>query len=390
MESELIDEKIAKHNLQKIRLLCKVTSIVVLTTIILNSIQLSLLDYINLGDYLSFLPLLIMLFVNCAFMLYSKLYYKKTKYEPIHIKRLTNLYVFILLLSGVVITVSDPEIYTHMLFFSLIVITASSYFIIHKKYLYFVIFVNSFLLAIGLYHQQGFSEHFQKQMLYIALLIPITIYISRAFYRSHINTFQAQVQLEIEIKANRELAQELIELNHELSQQSLLDSMTSIYNRKALNEHIEKIALQIDEEPIYITIVMLDVDYFKQYNDTYGHIKGDQVLIQIAERLQKVAEEHGGFLARYGGEEFTIVLINVNESCVQSVCEKSVKYVEQLQIPHAASEVAPFVTLSVGAYSQLAENRKEVLETLQMADKLLYEVKNNGRNGYEANFVVES
>lgn len=387
INKEFIDSKISRHNLQKMRLLCKITTVILICIILFKSIQNSFFSNFNFVQQLDSLPLVIILITNGAFMYYSRFYYKKSNYVPIPIGRLTNIYVFSLLSAGVVITIWDPEMYNQMMMFSLIMIVASSYFIIEKKQLVISIFINSFALIIGLYFQQGYTEQFQKQVLYLMMLVPISIYISGAFYRSYSNMLQAQARLVEEIKANRKLASELCEANNQLSMQASLDPLTGLFNRRALNEYMTSIASRAMDEPLHLTVIMLDVDYFKYYNDLYGHIEGDKVLIQVAQVLQSVTKEHDVYAARYGGEEFTLVLVNANEDMIQAVCETIQLNVEQLQITHGGSNVASYVTVSLGAYSQQVNSGEMVQRTLEQADRVLYEVKNKGRNSYQAQFV---
>lgn len=359
-----------------------------LCILVFKVIEMTIFDHLNIMRHLSVLPLFVILLTNGAFMFYSTFYYKKSSYEPIPIRRLTNIYVFSLLSAGVFVTISDPEVYNQMMLFSLIMIVASSYFIIEKKQLLVSILLTSMALIIGLYWQQGYTEQFQKQFLYLTLLIPIVVYISGEFYRSYTNTILVQVRLMDEIKSNRQLTKELSTANYQLSTQASLDPMTGLFNRRALNEHITDLAVKADAQPFQLTVLMLDVDFFKSYNDLYGHIEGDKVLIEVAQVLQSVSQERGLFAARYGGEEFTLILKDATEETIQSVCEAIVTQVEQLQIVHAGSEVAPYVTVSLGAYSRLTEGGETIFKVLEMADQVLYDVKNNGRNGYQLNCVV--
>ena len=350
--------------------------------------QLSFLTELYFTKHISILPFLMILLMNAVFLVYSNFYYKKSNYVPISIKRLTNTYVFLLTLASVIITINDVVVYNQMMLFTLIVIVVSSNFIIEIRSFIVSLIINYSILLIGLSAQQGYTEQFQNQILYLMNLFPIAIYISLAFNRSYTNTLSAQKRLMEEIKEKRVLTSELSAANYRLSLQATLDPMTGLMNRKALNEYMVELASCADKEPIDVTVLMLDVDYFKSFNDTYGHLEGDQVLIRVAEVLYSMSQEYDFFAARYGGEEFTIVLTEASEQHVQSICEEIVERVDQLKIPHEKSEVANHVTVSIGGYGQIATNRTMILHMLEQADRALYTVKNNGRHGYELQTVA--
>ena len=164
-----------------------------------------------------------------------------------------------------------------------------------------------------------------------------------------------------------------------------IDPLTQVYNRRYLDKMLEGIfdSFKCMDKPV--SILMIDVDYFKKYNDSCGHGAGDDCLKKVAQALSCCLQGKEGFVARYGGEEFAAILSN---SCVESarkIAEKMLIEVRQLNINHPDSEVAAIVTVSVGGCTA---SKLGVLENpgsyQKNADKALYQAKNNGRNRYVA------
>ncbi|GLR74494.1 GGDEF domain-containing protein [Aliivibrio sifiae] len=171
---------------------------------------------------------------------------------------------------------------------------------------------------------------------------------------------------------------EISTLNIQLHQLSITDGLTAIPNRRALEDHLSKPYDQLNTR----SIMMIDIDYFKQYNDTYGHKHGDDVLIAIAKALKSCCRNND-FLARFGGEEFILVMDHADKAKSISTAEHIKKSIEYLEIPHQKSAVSPFVTLSIGittfdVNTPYKDNETAIIE----ADNALYYSKSNGRNQY--------
>ena len=133
-----------------------------------------------------------------------------------------------------------------------------------------------------------------------------------------------------------------------------------------------------DEWPL--GLILLDGDYFKLYNDTYGHQKGDWCLQQVASVLKKVAHRAGDLPARYGGEEFALILPNTELQGIEYLARLINKFVQELNIPHQASKVASIVTVSVGYSVSFWDSRFTAEDLIHAADAALYQAKAQGRN----------
>ena len=168
----------------------------------------------------------------------------------------------------------------------------------------------------------------------------------------------------------------------ELTRLSLSDPLTHIPNRRAFEMEMEKAMAMSKRHKWPLTMVLLDVDSFKLYNDNYGHTKGDECLKAVAVELNNVVARNTDFCARYGGEEFVAILPDTDEKGARVKAEEIRKAIEALKIAHSKNPIAPVITVSLGvATVEFAKNDSWALTTiLNAADKALYDAKSNGRN----------
>ncbi len=159
------------------------------------------------------------------------------------------------------------------------------------------------------------------------------------------------------------------------------DPLTGIYNRRYMETALKKILLALAANSEDLCIMMLDIDFFKKYNDTYGHQEGDECLRQVAQSISKSIRKDD-FVARYGGEEFIVVLPKANDSGARLVAEKILTGIRSLKIPHKASEVADYVTISIGIVQDKVTDPNVVSTYIKTADSALYVSKNSGRNRF--------
>ncbi len=192
------------------------------------------------------------------------------------------------------------------------------------------------------------------------------------------------IQRNAELQATKHVMEnimwELKEANEKLRTLTLIDGLTSIANRRSLEEFMEKEWRLAMREQSALTIIMVDVDYFKFYNDSYGHQMGDLCLQKIAHILAEFVKTKGDLAARYGGEEFAVVLRNTDAAAGQMAAEKIRLAVEGLDIAHSDSPVAGHVTVSLGVATVIPQPGDIYGKLLDIADKALYQAKNEGRN----------
>ena len=160
------------------------------------------------------------------------------------------------------------------------------------------------------------------------------------------------------------------------------DALTGIHNRRFMENNLHSIMELLARSDGLLSVLMMDVDFFKKYNDTYGHEQGDVCLKVVAQALADSVRRTNDFAARYGGEEFIAVLPNTNETGARLIAEKLLETVRMLNIPHADSAVAKYVTVSVGITTGKVAFSQNWEDYMKRADEALYMSKQNGRNRY--------
>jgi two-component system chemotaxis family response regulator WspR len=198
--------------------------------------------------------------------------------------------------------------------------------------------------------------------------------------RYHSRAYLNQRQREEAHRALRESQQQLMEANLALQRLTNVDGLTGLGNRRSFNDYIQSEWKRASRAQAALSILMIDVDYFKLYNDTYGHLAGDEVLKKIAHTISESFRRAMDFSARFGGEEFVVVLPLTHGPEVLQLAELLRRSVEALNIPHRMSSSTEIVTVSVGGATAITCHEESFLPLLNSADKALYEAKKAGRN----------
>lgn len=170
--------------------------------------------------------------------------------------------------------------------------------------------------------------------------------------------------------------------NDMLEKLSMYDGLTNIRNRRYFDETFEKTFSEIKRDKKSLAVLMIDIDFFKPYNDNYGHGQGDETLRKVAKALEKTIKRASDFVARYGGEEFVILLKDINKDGVEAVANNLLNAVRELKITHEFSKIENYVTVSIGVSYYNSSSDITKLELLLKADETLYNVKNSGRNNF--------
>lgn len=129
-----------------------------------------------------------------------------------------------------------------------------------------------------------------------------------------------------------------------------------------------------------LSLIMINIDYFKQYNDQYGHIQGDECLKSVGKVLSTAASRARDFFARFGGEEFVLVLPETDEASAKKIAERCRSLIFKEQIPHEKSQVSHVLTISLGVGTMIPSHKDEALAFIKVVDKRLYQAKQKGRN----------
>lgn len=161
---------------------------------------------------------------------------------------------------------------------------------------------------------------------------------------------------------------------------SMVDGLTSIPNRRQLDEALDNEWRRARRNQTPLSVLMMDIDYFKAYNDHYGHLAGDDCLRQLARGLSDVVRRPADLVARYGGEEFVFLLPDTGAGGAINAANRVQEKVKLLNIPHAYSSVANHVTLSIGVATMVPTDKQTVIDLIKQADECLYDAKQSGRN----------
>ena len=212
-----------------------------------------------------------------------------------------------------------------------------------------------------------------KEVAFILIIIIFCILIISFYVFKSIQSDQTKLEI---------TTRKLKHANKKLENVSYTDSLTSLHNRRYFNFIYEKELKRAKRENKYITFMMLDIDFFKQYNDTYGHIEGDYALKSVAKVLKDVLKRPSDYVFRLGGEEFGVLLSDTDEDNSSIIAQKICNAVRGREIKHEASKTNVFLTISVGVVCCIADDALDEEYLITKADDMLYKAKDSGRDRY--------
>ena len=198
--------------------------------------------------------------------------------------------------------------------------------------------------------------------------------------RYHSRSYMTLLQRDAAYRALRVSQQQLLDTNLVLQRLMNSDGLTGLSNRRHFDEYMELEWRRSLREQSQLSLLMIDVDYFKTYNDTFGHLEGDEALRQVAAAIREASARPSDLPARYGGEEFALVLPNTSQGGARLVAEKLRMTVEALKIPHISPSEGSSLTISIGLATVTPKAGTNCRELISAADKGLYLAKHNGRN----------
>jgi diguanylate cyclase (GGDEF)-like protein len=160
------------------------------------------------------------------------------------------------------------------------------------------------------------------------------------------------------------------------------DALTGIHNRRFFDENMKRVISSLSRSNSLLSMMMIDIDFFKRYNDTYGHLEGDKCLKIVAQTLSKSITRMDDFVVRYGGEEFVLVLPNTDEQGARLISEKLLYNIRKCNIPHEQNDAADCLTISIGTTTGKVAHTHSADDFIKKADEMLYKSKQNGRDQY--------
>ena len=231
-------------------------------------------------------------------------------------------------------------------------------------------------VSVAQYERKNFLNKYDSTVNQLGVALFIII-IAILMISWHVFTSIQQDHTRLEVAAKK-----LKRINKKLENVSYTDSLTSLHNRRYFNLVYEKELKQAKRDKSYITFMMLDIDYFKQYNDTYGHLQGDVALKAVAKVLKETLKRPNDYIFRLGGEEFGVLLTKTDESNSANLARDICNSLRAREIEHKNSQVNDFLTISIGVVCCVADEALADEILISRADEMLYEAKKSGRDMY--------
>lgn len=225
--------------------------------------------------------------------------------------------------------------------------------------------------SVELAFEKGATEYISK---------PINWAVFRQRIYRLLKTSWAFQELQRRHQKAEELSQELERANQQLKILATVDGLTQVANRRRFDERLQEEWYRARREKLPLSLIICDIDYFKRYNDYYGHQNGDACLKQVASILQENCQRTEDFVARYGGEEFVIVLAGVTLEQANCLAQRMNNQLQEAAIPHEMNPNCPYVTLSMGIASMVPQPNTTEADLVAQGDRALYEAKKQGRD----------
>lgn len=309
------------------------------------------------------------LFVCPLMALALYLTYQTKKEYQIQIISLTG--SFLIGIPIIIMIACANEVHSHIYYVGLILLLVNVYTLLRMRFVYASVF--GFL----------FTLMYIVSMRFMDFSFPIVINNVFFFCMFNVVGMVACYMLESYIRKEYESVVSFKKANRKFYKASIIDGLTGVANRRFLNDKLYEEWNRLCRNKKPLSLILLDIDFFKQYNDCFGHHAGDECLVQIAWTIKKVVKRAGELVARYGGEEFAVVLPNTNIEKAKYLAEQIREKVLSLKLQHLKSSVNEFVTVSLGVAMLVPSQDRTYEQLLKDADKALYQAKENGRNRVE-------
>lgn len=337
-----------------------------------------------------FLMYLIMIAVNVLQLSFLKNISRKEDIPDASLKKYEvgiMVYLTLIMVWGACISLMDQALYGQLIVFMVIMVISSVIYVMDAKKMLLPYIVSTAVLMIGLPFFQPSSDILVGHYVNLSVFIVISWIASRIIFRSYQKNFNGTILLK---KSNEMLAEE-IQLNHEINKRlslanlqlknlALLDELTEIPNRRGFYNYLESIYGDSEMEGSSLSVIMLDIDFFKRFNDTYGHDAGDNVLRAVARQAAQIAEQQEDIFCRWGGEEFIYLTFGKSKEEVILIADEIKHSISCLEIPNQFSDTGNNLSVSLGAATICFNGNEDVSRAIQLADRALYKAKDSGRD----------
>lgn len=384
-----IDEKYKEEfNSEIIKLGLNRATITAITLSLLEIIILSLSLYLEKENffysfrvYYGIMYVLMILVMIIFLVIFSMMKNHKISKEK-NILRIFYLFTAFILLWNSIITLLDQISYGEVTVYIIAVIGIGVVSIYKSIYLLIIYIVNHMIFLISLPYFQSSSKILFGHYINTTVVIVISWVIQTLIYKSRMYDFTNRKIIQEKNNEMNLLYKKLKKANEELKFLAERDGLTGLYNRLILDK-LSKIEWQKSLENLKpLTVIMIDIDFFKAFNDNYGHQAGDECIKKVAELLKSFFYDKTNIVARYGGEEFIVIFKDIEKEEAYLIVEKIRKEIEKLEIKHEYSSVSKYVTVSLGMYSSIPSSESSIEEFIKAADDALYAAKNRGRNKF--------
>lgn len=326
----------------------------------------------------------IMIAISLVYLLFINRYHKGIQIKGIN--TFTIIHLTLIMVWGSIISLMDQKLYGQLMAFMVNMMICSNIYYLDAKKMSIPYLVSTVLLAIGLPFFQDSGNILIGHYVNLAVFVAISWTTSRITYRNYCDNYinkalmnQSNLLLEEEMKENAIINKKLALANEQLKNLALLDELTGLPNRRSFREFVEKM-FQYNETELTVSVIMIDVDNFKQYNDLYGHEKGDSALVAVAKQLKNLSENSDQIAVRWGGEEFVYAAFNQSQEKIIEIANTIRLKILELKIPNQNSFINPYLTISLGTCTAVLSSGRDIDKIIDTADQAMYLAKRYGRN----------
>lgn len=399
-KQRLLEKHLFNVNIQRCKLFASIVILFEAILIIMN-VSTTYATYNTVFVFNIYFVLYVTLFMMSIFMLlYMRNFEKKSAYTERQFKRFRfGLLSFVnfFLVWGAVVTLVDQMDYGHVMAFAVNVMCVSILFHASNRTILSLYILPIIVLVIGLPIFQTSSAIVMGHFINLSVFLFFCWLASRMLYISVSTNFYNKIlltelndNLALKIAENEKINLELAKANEQLKKMTIIDELTNIPNRRGFQQYIKE-ALNGETDNRKITLMMLDIDCFKFFNDNYGHLEGDKVIKAVAQRIQSIIHSASSITARFGGEEFVIAVFDLEKEESYRLADDIRKAIMDLKISHGYSHVSSYVTVSIGIAIGYVSHENHIEQLMGNADNALYQSKSAGRNrveGFEESLVV--
>jgi diguanylate cyclase (GGDEF)-like protein len=385
-KQQLFKEYLLKENINRCKLFARIVLLFEAILIVLNLA--STYQANQRFEITIYLVLyLILFFMSLLMLIYIRVYGKRAYTKRFQLGLLS--FVNFFLVWGSVVTLVDQKDYGHIMAFVVNFMCVSILFHASNRTIILLYTTSIAVLLIGLPFFQPSPTILMGHYINLFVFLFFCWLASRMLYKNVSTNFynkllltETNQNLEANSMENERMNRELAKMNEQLKKMAVLDELTKVPNRRGFQQYIRE-TLSNTNDKRKISLMMLDIDVFKLFNDNYGHLEGDKVLESVAHTIQNCMKSTGSMVARFGGEEFVIAAFDLDDEEFEQLAENMREAVVEMKIHHAFSPVGNHVTISIGLATGYVHDEEDIAKLMADADLALYRSKTNGRNRVE-------